>query len=238
MTNGQEEYSGEGKETAVVSGGFLQSIIDIFVDPMKVFQRIDGGLTWWKPYVLSSVIAMISAYFMIPFQLKRIELNPNNLPPEQVELALERSEKFGFVGIIFVPILFIIIYLVTAGIAHIAVNIMSSRANFKKMLSLVSYTGLVTILGQIIGAIVLGAKGVESIETMADMRITFSLAALFPELEGAGYALLDSLNIFNIWYYILFLLGTAAIFKISRSKALFPVIVLWAISFVIILLTV
>jgi hypothetical protein len=237
MTDGQGEHSIGGNETAAVQGGFLQSIVDIFIDPMKVFQRIDAGLTWWKPYILSSIIGMISTYIMMPFQMKRVELNPNNLPPEQVELALERFDKFGLVGIVFVPVLFIIIYLITAGIAHISINILSSQANFKKTLSLVTYTGLITVLGQIVGTAVLRARGVESVETMADMKITFSLAALFPDLEGVGYAFLDSLSVFNIWYYVLFLLGTAAVFKMSRSKAIFPVIVLWIISFLILYLT-
>jgi hypothetical protein len=237
MDNERGGHPVDAGETAEVRGGFLQSIVDIFIDPMKVFQRISAGLTWWKPYIVASVIGMISAYLMIPFQLKRIELNPNNLPPEQLEVAVERIQKFGLVGIFIVPIIFLVIFFITAGIAHIAINIMSSNANYKKTLSLVSYTGLISILGQIIGTAVLLAKGVESIETAADMRVTFSLAALFPELEGAGYAFLDSLSIFNIWYYVLFLLGTATVFKISRSKALVPVIILWAISFVIVYLT-
>ena len=168
---------------------------------------------------------------MLPFQVKRIALNPRDLSPEQIEAAMERTQQFGFVGLLMVPIIFIIIYLVLAGIAHIAINIMSSEANFKKTLSLVSYAGLVSILGQIITTVILRMRGVESIETMADMKVSLSLAALFPDLEGVGYAFLESLSIFSIWYYILFLLGTAVIFRMSRSRALVPVIIMWLVSF-------
>jgi len=216
---------------AEVKGGFLQSILDIFIDPVKVFQRISAGLTWWKPFVLASVIGIINGYLMIPFQVKRIEFNPRDLSPEQIELAMERVQKFGFVGLILTPVIFIIIYLIMAGLAHIAINIMSSEANYKKVLSLVSYTGLVSILGQIITTVILLMRGIESVETMADMKVSLSLAALFPDLEGVGYAFLESLSIFSIWYYILFLLGTAVIFRMSRSRALVPVIFMWLISF-------
>ncbi len=223
--------TGAVEGTVEVKGGFLQSVLDIFIDPMKVFPRIRAGLTWWKPFVLASVIGMINAYFMSPFQLKRIELNPRDLSPEQVEAALERVQKFGFVGLIFTPIVFIIIYLIMAGIVHIVINIMSSESNYKKTLSLVSYAGLISILGQVITTVILRMRGVDSVETMSDMKMSLSLAAFFPDLKGAGYAFLESLSVFSIWYYILFLLGVSVIFRMSRSRALVPVIVMWLISF-------
>lgn len=221
---------------AEVKGGFLQSVLDIFIDPMKVFPRIRAGLTWWKPFILTAIIGIINGYLMLPFQAKRIELNPQGLSPEQVEAGIERVQKFGFVGLLFTPIIFIIIYLVMAGIAHIVINIMSSEANYKKTLSLVSYAGLISILGQIVTTVILRMRGLEGIETMSDMKVSLSLAAFFPGLEGAGYALLESLSIFSIWYYILFLLGTSVIFRMSRSRALGPVIVMWLISFLFVYL--
>jgi len=214
-----------------IKGGFPQSIIDIFIDPMKVFPRIRGGLTWWKPFVLTAVIGIINGYLMMPFTVKRIELNPNDLSPEQLEAAIERVEKFGFVGLIATPIIFLVIYLIMAGIAHIVINIMSTEAGFKKTLSLVSYTGLISILGQIISTVILRMRGLENIESVEDLRVSLSLAAFFPDLNGLGYAFLESLSIFSVWYYILFLLGAAVIFRMSRSRALVPVIIMWLLSF-------
>ena len=232
MMNETARVGGE----AEVRGGFLQSILDIFIDPMKVFHRIRGGLTWWKPFVLTAVIYVLNGYLMMPFAVKRMELNPNDLPPEQVEATVERVEQFGFIGLILTPIIFLVIYLAMAGIAHIAINIMSSEANYKKTLSLISYTGLISVLGQIITSAILLTKGVDSVETMADMKVSLSLAALFPELEGAKNALLESLGIFAIWYYILFLLGAAVIFRMSRSRALVPVVIMWVVSFLLLAL--
>jgi hypothetical protein len=71
---------------------------------------------------------------------------------------------------------------------------------------------------------------------MADLKVSLSLAALFPDLKGVGYAFLESLSIFSIWYYILFLLGTAVIFRMSRSRALVPVIIMWLLSFLFVAL--
>ena len=53
-----------------------------------------------------------------------------------------------------VPIVMIVIYLIVAGIAHLVVNIMSTRSNYKKTLSLVSFCGIIAIIEQIIGTVV------------------------------------------------------------------------------------
>lgn len=236
MVQEREGLPAETETAQTVSGGFLQSIIDIFIDPMKVFERIGAGLTWWKPFVLASVIGMINGYFMIPFQAKRVGLNPRDLPPEQVEAMIENTAKWGVYFLVMVPVIMIIGFLITAGISHLMINLMTSKANFKKTLSLISYLGLISILGQLVTSVVLLAKGVDSIETMADLKVSFSLAALMPEVEGAGYALMESLSVFNIWYYVLFLIGTATIFKMEKSKAIVPLVVLWVISFLFIFL--
>jgi hypothetical protein len=130
--------------------------------------------------------------------------------------------------LLLVPIVTIVIYLIVAGIAHLVVNIMSSsRSNYKKTLSLVSFCGIVAVIEQIIGTVVLKMRGLESIESPEDLKFSLSLAPLFGHGKGFLNAALQSLSIFQIWYYILFILGIAAVFKISRKQAIFTVLPVW-----------
>ena len=217
------------------TGGFLQSIIDIFVDPFKVFARIGAGLTWWKPYVFVSVVMMVTSYFMLPLQRKVMELNMKNLTEEQLQKAGEQYGKWAPLGLIVVPIGILVIYLIVAGIAHLFINIMAStRSNFKKTLSLISFCGIISILEQIIATVVLRMRGPESIESAADMKFSLSLAPLVGDGKGFLGAVLQSLSIFQIWYYIVLILGIAAVFKISRKAAIVSVLPIWIISIVII----
>ena len=218
-------------------GGFLRSIVDIFVDPSKVFARIEAGLTWWKPYVFVSVVMMITSYFMLPLQRKVMELNMRNLSEEQLQKAGEQFGKFAPLGLVVVPLGIIVIYLIVAGIAHLFINIMAStRSNFKKTLSLISFCGIISIVEQIIGTIVLRMRGTESIESAADMKFTLSLAPFVGDGKGFLGAVLQSLSIFQVWYYIVLVLGIAAVFKISRKAAILPVLPMWIISIIMILI--
>ena len=236
MVQEQEGLPVETKAAPAGSGGFLQSLIDIFIDPMKVFRRIDSGLIWWKPFVVAAVIGIVNGYLMMPFQEKKAILNPGDRSPEQVEATLEFMSKYGIYTLLLVPVVMIIGYFIVAGISHLMINIMTTKADFKKTLSLISYLSLISILGQLVTSIVLMAKGIDNIESVADMTVSFSPAALMPGVEGAGFALMESLSIFNIWYYVLFLIGAAAIFKMEKSKAIVPVIVIWVLTFLITLL--
>jgi hypothetical protein len=170
---------------------------------------------------------------MLPMRRYVVELNVDGLPEERVEQTLQAMDRFGIIGLITVPIILVVVFLLVAGIAHLFTSFVSSDANFKKTLSLTSYTNLIPMLGQIIMVIVLRMKGVESIESSADLQLSFSLAPLFPGLSGFMKALVESLGLFNIWFYILFLLGIAAIFKVERSKALIPVIPIWLLTIVL-----
>jgi hypothetical protein len=211
-------------------GGFLSSIVDIFVDPFKVFARIEAGLSWWKPFVLVTAVTMILSYLTLPLQQKLMELNPRGLSEEALQKTVEGYGKFAPLGLIMVPIGLIIFYLLAAGVVHLVINIMSSRSSFKKTLSLISFCGIITIIEQIISTVVLKMRGVEGVESAADMKFSLSLAPLLSDGKGLLNAVLQSLSIFSIWYYVVLVLGIAAIFKLTRKAAIVPVLPIWILS--------
>ena len=212
------------------AGGFLRSIIDIFVDPVKVFQRIEAGLAWWKPFIVVCAVGIVLGYLMLPFHRRLMELNPRGMSEEQLQKTVEGYGKFAPLTLIMVPIVLIITYLVVAGIVHLVINIMSSRSSFKKTLSLISFCGLITVLEQVIGTVVLKMRGVESVESAADLRFSLSLAPLLGEGKGLLNAVLQSLSIFQIWYYVVLIMGIAAIFKMSRKAAIIAALPMWILS--------
>jgi len=221
----------EGRKS---KGGFFASILDIFVDPFKVFARIEAGLSWWKPFILVCVVMVILSYLTLPLQGKLMEMRMQGVSAEQAQEATAAYGKWAPLGLIMVPIGFFVIYLITAGITHLVINIMSSRSSFKKALSLISFCGIIGIVEQIIGTIVVKMRGPESIESAEDLKFSLSLAPLAGEGKGFLAAVLQSLSIFQIWYYVVLVLGIAAIFKMSRKAAVIPVLPLWIISILMI----
>ena len=234
--NEMEENSGfENAETPkedMGGGGFVASLGDIFLEPNKVFKRIDAGLQWWKAFIVIAVLQVIIGWLNLPIQSQVLSLNERGMSEEQLSKALEQMGKFGLIGLILAPIAVIVIYLICAWIVNVGVNILSARSNYKKVLSLISFTGLITMVEQVISVIIVRARGIETIESAAGGRVSLSLSPLFPDLGGFGAALLESLSVFSIWYYIVLTLGIAAIFKIEIKKSAVPVVILWIISII------
>jgi hypothetical protein len=234
MADDQREHTDVNEQVPAVaapSGGFWKSILEIFTDPFKVFARIDAGLSWWKPYVFMSILTMVVGYLMLPFNQKAMRIAFQARSPEHAEQTAAQMNKFGFVGLIMIPIGIIIFTLIIAGIVHVIINIMSRRSSFKKTLGLIFYCGVISLPGQIIGALVIMSRGIESVESTSDATMSFSLAPLFPEVKGVLAALMRSFGIFEIWYYVVLVLGIAVVFKISRKKAIFAAIPSWLFAF-------
>ena len=220
----------EERPDETATGGFFRSIVDIYVDPLAVFRRIGAGLGWWQPYLLTSVIGIVIGWLSLPVNRRILELNERGMPPEQLDAMLENVDRFGWLGLLAVPIFYIAILGILAGIAHLVISIMSSDASYRKTISLLAWCGMVSILGQVIRTAVVLGRGIEAIEAEADAKISLSLAAFFPDLEGFAGAFLESIGIFEIWYYILFAFGVSLVFRTSRAKALLPVVIVWLVS--------
>jgi hypothetical protein len=232
MENSKEDIRTTQDRVEKTEGGFLASLGDIFVDPVKVFHRIDGGLQWWKPFIVIAVVAVVIAVVSMPVNqhAQMLRMQERGMSAEQVQESLVKIEKFNWLGPIFAPITYIILFLISGGIVHLIISIISMNANFKKTFSLIIFCSFITTAEQIVSTITLKLKGVENIESLSDMKPSISLSVFMPELEGFWRAFLDSLSLFQVWFYIIFTIGLAVIFKIGIKKAVIPVIVLWLIS--------
>jgi hypothetical protein len=239
MANERDEGLRESEGAPVeqeVSGGFFPSMLDIFVDPMKVFRRIAAGMSWWKAFIAVTLFGIILVLLNKPVQDRIMEIQYATMDKEQAELVAARMEQWAFLGYIAIPIIVMVSNLIVAGIAHLVNSAVSMRANFKKTLTLAMFCNFIGVLAQIIGSIIIRARGFENIESAEDLRVSFGIGALFPDLKGFWYVFSESFNLFQIWYYIIFTLGVAAIFSMERKKAVPVGIVVWLVTFLMMLL--
>lgn len=215
---------------------FFASLVDIFVDPRKVFERIDSGLEWWKGFIVIVIVMLLLMWAQAPINMYVMSLNERGLDEEQLELMMQNMEKFSFVKYIVAPIMILIIYLLCALVVNIAGNLMSGRSNYRKALGLCTFAGFIPLVEQIISVIIIRMRGVESIQSAEDAQISLSLAPLFSDAGNFFTSLLKSLSIFSIWYYVVLVLGISAIYRINAKKSAVPAVILWIFTFLVIYL--
>ncbi|MCK4548517.1 MAG: YIP1 family protein [Candidatus Krumholzibacteria bacterium] len=216
--------SGEGR------GGFGASLIDIFIDPVKVFRRIKAGLPWWQPFSVVAIVIAVISYFQIPINKQILLLNEKGVSAEQLQTQGEMMDKFSLIGVIAAPLVVLLIYVILAALCNVAANLVSGKSSFKKMLSLLGFTAFVGLVEQGLKMLILHMRGIENITSHDDLyAVSFSLTR-FVESDGILRAVLESFSIFQIWFLILFIIGVSVVYETDRKTAIVPTIVIWVLG--------
>jgi hypothetical protein len=219
-----------------VEGGFWASLIDIFIDPVKVFKRIGAGLPWWQPFIVIAIATSVIAYFQQPINRQIFMLNERGLSEEQLQAQGEMMDKFGFVGLFAAPLILLFIYVILAALCNVAVNLVSGKSNFKKMLSLLNFTAFIGLIEQGLKMLIIHNKGIEEITSSDDLYLTSFSLNIFARADGILRAVLESFSIFGIWFLILFTSGVSVVYGINRKAAIAPTIVIWVLGVLMIML--
>ena len=218
--------------------GFFNRFVWIFVSPSKVFADIkEGKASWWQAWVWLSVIYLIVGYFSKPVQLAVMELNPSDLPLDQLDKQLEIMEGWGYwVQLAATPVILLVGALIVVGLSYILVSILADRASFKQYFSLNMYAGIVASLATVMTTLVIRMKGMDAIQTVADAKFSIGLAFLAPEEGALARALFSSVDVFSIWSYVLIVMGLMYVFEMARRQAIYCIIPLWLLQVLFLLI--
>jgi len=227
-----EEVSPSGGDR----GGFWASLIDIFIDPVKVFKRIGAGLPWWQPYIVIAIASSAIAYFQQPINKQIFMLNERGLSEEQLQSQGEMMDKFGMIGLIAAPIVILVIYVILAALCNVTANLVSGKSSFKKMLSLLSFTSFVGLIEQGLKMLIIHNKGIENITSRDDLFATSFSPNIFINADGLLRAVLESFSIFQIWFLILFTIGVSVVYEVDRKTAVVPTVVVWVLGVLMLML--
>jgi hypothetical protein len=219
-------------------GNFFTRFLWVFMSPKRLYADIAAGSApWWQPWVWVSVISMVAAQISIPIQLQLARLNPADRPQEELEKGLEMMEKFGFLGVISTPVVILIASLIIVGISYLVLSMVAEEGRFKKYLSLYLYASIISTLGTLLGTGLALMKGVENIRSREDAMSSFGPAVLLPPGQKILHAVLaTSLDVFQIWFFILLGAGLVSVFKLSKGAAAVVILPVWLVVLLMTLL--
>jgi hypothetical protein len=220
----------------------FQRIIGVFFSPTETFQSIARKPDWVVPLLVLCVISLVSAWLIstrVDFgDLARqaMEMNPrfNEIPADRQASIMKFTEGTMKVTTYTSPILSIIGLLIIAGALLLGVRMMGGEGNFAQAFSVAIYGWYPRLLKGVISVIVLlNRKAI----TIWDLQnpVRSNLGFLFdPKTKPVAFAFAASFDIFALWSLALYVIGYAAISRLSRGKTAAVVIILWLL---IVLLT-
>ena len=216
---------------------FMQKLISVFTAPRSAFESINARPSWFVPYLITVAITIALQYAVmdITMQDQLAIMEAKDMPAEQMDAVRTQMEgPMKYIGIAMIPIATAAVWVILGGIFLLAGNIMitnSEEVTFKKMLALVSWSSLITIVAGPLRTLLVISKG-----TMRGVATDLSVLMPVPAIgedPSLLYLLLSKIDVFVIWQIVLWIIGFSVFYRVETKKAAVPVLTLWAIWIVV-----
>jgi hypothetical protein len=211
--------------------GALSKVVGIFTSPRETFKSIDQKPTWLVPFLIVVILSVVMQFLVMDIGMKDqiARMEARNTPAAQIEAMQSRMEgPWKYIGVAFVPVAILAVWAVLAGILLFGGNtMMGGETKFKKVFSVMAWSSLVGMVGQILKTFLILSKG-------TSRGVVTSLAILLPTPELGEktpilYRFLSRFDLFTIWELIIWIIGLAVIYRFETKKSAMLVLSLWVI---------
>ena len=199
------------------------SLFGMIFQPGEQFERMREKPVVWLPLIILSILgALIGVLAALNVDYSTVP-GMEGMPADQIELSKMFGIIFGGIGALFgTSIGFLGFGGILFGIAKIA----KSPVSFKQMFSLIIFTSFITTIGQVLNQLIIYAIG-------SDPTVMVTSINSFVGAEGVTGAILGTIEVFNIWYYIIFGLGLVKVAQLSKPAAYTITIIFFALGLIV-----
>ncbi|MFH1599515.1 MAG: YIP1 family protein [Pseudomonadota bacterium] len=213
----------------------MSHLINIFLEPAKVFADLREKPTFWVPMLLLAVLTAVSTllYFLnvdpawfAEYQSAQMLLqNPEMTSAElaQMQSIMPGARAMGWFAAVGALLVIVVVFLVYGVYYLLAGKITGQPVGFRHGLALVSWSSMPMVLGSlvVIGA-VLTSSPQASLESMQLTNIDPLLVQL--PMDHDWSLLARSFSLLNFWVWFLAALGWKTWFRTGWGQALVVVL--------------
>jgi hypothetical protein len=224
---------GQGIQQAPAEQGGGSAFLDVFkvlLEPTAVFERVRERPKFLVPFLVVVAVQLALFFVNMPFIKAATQAQ---IAARPTPAGGPDPMSFIWIGAVFIPIVFVIIYLLSGLVLWMLTSIMGGEGKFRTLLSVSVYGSIpAVLLLSLIGVVILRLKGVGEITSQQDLQPALGLDLLVPSAKGFVGAFLKGINPFGIWALVLTAIGVSTTHRLSKQTGY----VIATISFVITLL--
>jgi hypothetical protein len=207
-------------------------IVNTFIAPSKTFTDLHHNASWWGPWLVISIFALLFIYSMdrqIGFdQISRNEIAHSaradqfdKLSPDDQAKQLRFSDSLVRYLSYGIPVTILVFLAITTAVLWATFSFgLGANVSFKTAYAIIFYAGLPGIIGSILGAVSMFA-GVNPEGFNVNNPVATN-PAYFMDRAGNKflYGMASGLDILVIWSIVLMGIGFACNSKVKRSTAI------------------
>lgn len=213
----------------------LSHLINVFATPTGVFLDLRERPRWIVAFAAISILSIGIAWFLAPVSLQLVQnMISVRLDEEQVQRTLAVAKRFQYNTLALTPVLVLGKWLILAGLIYFLSVLVgdAERVRFRTLYAVVAHTEMIFVLMAIVNVLLLHAKGPDSVQHVTDLQAIVGLEVILKERAGnlPLFTLLNSVNVFSIWYVATLSIGIAVITGFSKAKSAVLVTGVWLLG--------
>jgi membrane protein, antimicrobial resistance system len=205
---------------ATTDGGAMGALLDVvkvLFEPGAVFERVRQKPRFLMPFLAIVVVQTILGVINLPYT--KIALTAQMAARGGAQAGGPNPADFAWIGLIFVPIVFALIFLLSAFILWVLVSLVGGDGKFGTLLSVTTYASVpaVILLG-IVSVVVIHIQGPGNLTSPADLQAALGLDLILSGSKGFVGAIAKGINPFSIWGLVLTALGVSTTHGLSKGS--------------------
>lgn len=217
-------------------GGGLPRVFRVFTEPVAVFRELATSPTWLAPLLVIGCVSVATQLLLVPrldFEAtvrQGMSERVSQMSDEQVNKAVEVGGKMARYSMYASPLAIPVVYLALAGIYFLGLKAMGSLTEYKPVFSTVVHAALpAAVVSSVLLAVVAMQRGSFAAQELERMVRSSLGAWLPPETSKPLLAIAGVLDIFNVWQWVLLVLGLQIVGGVTRAKAVTLVALVWGV---------
>jgi hypothetical protein len=229
----------EPARTGELSGSAAARIVGAFVSPAKTFAELATSPTFLLALLVMIVLAFAGHFVITPridFEAtlrQAITENPRaaeRLTEDRIAETAAVQAKVARIWGYTIPVTVPVMMLVVAGVYFLGLKVLGSAVEFRPVFSGVLHAMLPpSAVSGVLLSVVASRRGSFAAQDLEAMLRSNLGAFLDPETPEFFMTLARTLDVFNVWLWVLLVLALAAVGRVSRGKAVGLVAVVWGL---------
>ncbi|NIS38088.1 YIP1 family protein, partial [Candidatus Saccharibacteria bacterium] len=228
----------EKEEEPAEKLSLVQRLVGVFYQPLRVFRYLRSKPDFLAPLFISILMSVVMSWqvydIALDDNLQRIQQS-ERFSQEQKNNMIDQIEagRYGmrrYLSIFAFPTIGTVLWMLVLAFIFLFIGnvLLGGKSTFKQLFSTLSYSWLIfSVVGSLIS--------LPLILQQQTLKIHLSLAAFMPQSAEKTplFQLIDSFDIFTVWFIIVFGLGFATIYRFSSKKGIIAVLITWLVGVLI-----
>jgi hypothetical protein len=202
-----------------------EDYIDVFFSPAELYQRRAADRIA-PPLLTLLALALLFYFVLLPANLMVMRASVADNPQ-----AVQALEQFGtlmqIIGSVAVPITYLVVLVIAAAVLWLVGRFADIRIDFSRAMLITTYAGFVYLLAQVVGGVAVMLHGEAGLDIVRHASFGPLRFAGDRDMNPVVMALLRRFELFTLWQAVLWAIGIAVIYRVSRARAFTVAAVTW-----------